>query len=332
MSIGSGERSEPVDALGIAKCDTCTSPRILVIGNEVVCGDCGMVLGVTNASSEPEWRAFSKEEREQRERTGAPLSQSIHDKGLSTVIGKPRSGASREQKEMVSRIKKWQVRSRIHSSTDRNLIQAMSELSRLSEKLHIPRQVKEKAATVYRQALDKDLVRGRSIAAIVAASLYAACRISDIPRTLSQVASETSVSKKDIARCYRLIVRETEIRMPVPDPNSKISTIASKIGITEATQQLAGDLLNAAKEKKITAGKDPMGLAAAALYIACQLNEEIKTQKAIANAAGVTEVTIRNRYKGLKQSLAGTETSLGLDEIDERFKDFMQDQKVVTTS
>ena len=135
MSIGSGERSEPVDALGIAKCDTCTSPRILVIGNEVVCGDCGMVLGVTNASSEPEWRAFSREERERRERTGAPISQAIHDKGLSTVIGRPRSGASKEEKELAARIKKWQVRSRIHSSTDRNLIQAMSELSRLSDKL-----------------------------------------------------------------------------------------------------------------------------------------------------------------------------------------------------
>lgn len=314
------------DSSTITECDTCHSIVIHIIGNEIICGECGLVLGITDGSTEPEWRAFSREERERRERTGAPLSQAIHDKGLSTVIGKPRSGASKEEKEQAHRLKKWQVRSRIHSSTDRNLIQAMGELSRLTDKLHIPNPIKEKAATIYRRALAKDLVRGRSIAAIVAASLYAACRLLNVPRTLPQVAAESPVSKKDIARCYRLIVRETNIRMPVPDPNSKITPIALKIGISEDTQDIAGLILDAAKEHKITAGKDPMGLAAAALYIACQINEDSKTQKAIATAAGVTEVTIRNRYKGLKKAL------VGIDEIDDRFKDFMSDQQKVTAT
>jgi transcription initiation factor TFIIB len=179
----------------------------------------------------------------------------------------------------------------------------MAELDRLSDKAYIPGPVKEKAAVIYRKALDKGLVRGRSIAAIAAAALYAACRITETPRTLREIAEASYVDKKDVARCYRLLLRELKVQMPIADPLTYISKIAERTGITGQTQGLAIKILYEARRKRAAAGKDPMGLAAAALYIACLQNNEKKTQKDIAEAAGVTEVTVRNRYKSLKRQL-----------------------------
>jgi transcription initiation factor TFIIB len=179
----------------------------------------------------------------------------------------------------------------------------MTELSRLTDKLHIPKQVKERAAVVYRKALEKGLVRGRSINAIIAASLYASCRLTATPRTLSELSIHSTLDKKDLSRCYRLLLRELNLRMPIPKAQFRVPKIAAKVNVGERTQQTAVDILRRAEELKATAGKDPMGLGAAALYIACVMNSEKRTQKMIADAAGVTEVTIRNRYKGLKEDL-----------------------------
>ena len=156
---------------------------------------------------------------------------------------------------------------------------------------------------MYRKALDKGLVRGRSIAAIAAASLYAACRTSGTPRTLREVAEASLVEKKDVARCYRLLLRELDVQMPIANPLTYVSKIAERTGISGKTQGLAIHILREAKKMRAAAGKDPMGLAAAALYIACLQNGEKKTQKDIAEAAGVTEVTVRNRYKTLRKQL-----------------------------
>jgi len=179
----------------------------------------------------------------------------------------------------------------------------MAELDRLSDVLHIPASIKEGAALVYRRALNGSLVRGRSIAAIAVASLYAACRLSETPRTLKEVSAASRIRKKDIARSYRLLVRELNLRMPVVDPAKCISKIATAVEISTITQQRAIRIMNEAKMKGIVTGKDPMGLAAASLYVACVLEGERKTQKQVADAANVTEVTVRNRYKGLKKAL-----------------------------
>jgi transcription initiation factor TFIIB len=179
----------------------------------------------------------------------------------------------------------------------------MSELERLSGKVNITPPLKEKAALVYRKALEKGLVRGRSINAITSAALYAACRESGTPRTLNDIAEASLVDKKDVARCYRLLLQELKFNMPVADSLTYVSKIAEKNRITGRTQGTAITILADAKRKRFAAGKDPMGLAAAALYIACLLNNERVTQKDIAEAAGVTEVTVRNRYKALKKQL-----------------------------
>jgi len=237
-----------------------------------------------------------------------PTSYSVHDKGLSTAISQiDRDAFGRKlplrTRLQMWRLRKWQIRSRVHSSVDRNLAQAMAELDRLSDKVYIPSPIKEKAAVIYRKALDKGLVRGRSIAAIAAASVYAACRGSGTPRTLREVAEASLVEKKDVARCYRLLLRELDIQMPIADPLTYVSKIAENTGISGRTQGAAIQILREAKKSRASAGKDPMGLAAAALYIACLQNNEKKTQKDIAEAAGVTEVTVRNRYKSLRKQL-----------------------------
>jgi transcription initiation factor TFIIB len=179
----------------------------------------------------------------------------------------------------------------------------MAELDRLSDKAYLPSSVKEKAAVIYRKALDKGLVRGRSIAAIAAASLYAACRRTETPRSLREISESSLVDKKDVARCYRLLIRELDIQMPIADPLNYISKIAERTSISGQTQGIAIKILREAKRQRAASGKDPMGLAAAALYIACLQNDEKKTQKDIAEAGGVTEVTVRNRYKSLKRRL-----------------------------
>jgi transcription initiation factor TFIIB len=179
----------------------------------------------------------------------------------------------------------------------------MTELERLADKLHIPKSVKDEAALIYRKALDVGLVRGRSISAIVAASLYAACRFTETPRKLNEIVKASSKRRRDITRCYRQIVTKLDLKMPIDTPLKFIQKIALKVGLNQKTQNKAIQILRKARKEQVTSGKGPIGLAAAALYIAHRPQEGNITQCELANAAGITEVTVRNRYKGLIRSL-----------------------------
>ena len=272
---------------------------------EQFCSKCGYVINDKVDAAGPEWRSFQKDGGSDPARTGAPSSLTIHDMGLSTVInplnkdasGKPLAAS---MKSTIERLRTWDSRSQAHQPVDRNLRQALGELNKLKDKVAISANVLEKAAYIYRKALEKKLVRGRSISAMIAASLYAACRDTETPRTLRDIADSANVKRKDIARCYRLLHHELELKMPVVDPIQCVARISSKLDITEKTKRYAIKVLQEAQERKESAGKDPMGLAASALYLSCVKNGVSVTQRDIAEAAGVTEVTIRNRYKGLK--------------------------------
>ncbi|WP_309492903.1 transcription initiation factor IIB [Candidatus Hecatella orcuttiae] len=301
--------SREVGAGRESRCPECGSTLIVESGEtgEVVCGNCGLVLNEVSYDRGPEWRAFTPEEKAGKSRVGGPVSILQADKGLPTVIDKVGKDAFGRKVDLPTRrqmlrLRKWQTRTQYQSPVERNLLQALAELDRLADKLHIPEDLQEEAAEIYRKALDKGLVRGRSISAIVAAALYAACRAYSKPRSLKEIASVSRVKKKDIARCYRLLLQEIDLKMPIPDPRNYISKIATKANIPEKTRTKAIQLLSEAEEKNAIVGKDPVGLAAAALYIACVLTGEKETQKDIAEAAGVTEVTVRNRYKGLKEA------------------------------
>jgi transcription initiation factor TFIIB len=290
-------------------CPECSSKNLVhdYDSGETICGDCGLVLYEQMLDKGPEWRAFTLQEKASRSRVGMPTSYSIHDKGLSTTISQiDRDAFGRKLPQSTRlqmwRLRKWQIRSRVHSSIDRNLAQAMAELERLASQVNIAPPTREKAAVIYRKALEKTLVRGRSINAIAAAALYAACRKSGSPKTLSEISEASLVNKKDVARCYRLLLKELDFHMPISDPLTYVSKIAEN-RVSGKTQGTAIAILREAKQKRFSAGKDPMGMAAAALYIACLQNNEKVTQKDIAEASGVTEVTVRNRYKALKKQL-----------------------------
>ena len=271
---------------------------------EIFCGDCGFVLSERVEDSGPERRSFL-DDKTNKGRTGSGASLAKHDQGLSTIIspinkdasGKPLSAL---MKKTLKRLRTWDSRSQVHTPVDRNLIQAFNELSRLKDKLAISDTVIERAAYIYRKVIENKLVRGRSISAMIASALYAACRDTETPRTLNDVAEASNIKRKEIARCYRLLYRELDLKMPVVDPIHCVARISSRLEITEKTKRYAVKVLKTSQEHEESAGKDPMGLAAAALYLACVKNGEDITQRDIAEAASVTEVTIRNRYKGLK--------------------------------
>jgi transcription initiation factor TFIIB len=290
------------------RCPECGSEALVVDrdGGEKICSRCGYVVQEVIVDRKPEWRAFNHTEIMRRSRVGAPSSPAYSDKGLHTTMGNVR----RDLKGKVSNERKWQLRRlstwqrRVTNSSDhRNLTIAMNILARLCNELHIPKGVKEQAAVIYRHSLKKNLVRGRSIENIVATSLYSACRLFKTQRSLNDICVRVNSSKKDLARSYRLLHDELNLKVPRPKAENKIAKIAGKIDIDYKIQRHAIRLLKKAEEKKITAGKAPTGLAAAALYIACKQNNDKCTQKDIAFAAGVTEVTVRNRYKGLLKGL-----------------------------
>ncbi len=292
------------------RCPDCGDSNVIrdPTRGEIICTSCGLVLDTRLVDQGPEWRAFTSQERDKRSRVGSPMSYTVHDKGLSTVIdwrdrdahGKKLAPHRRAQ---IYRLRKWQIRTRVHSSIDRNLAYAMSELERLTSQLGVPRPVKEAAAILYRRAIEQRLIRGRSIEAMIAATVYAACRLRHVPRTLDEVAHHSRINRKELGRCYRLLLRELEVRIPIASPTDFIPRFAQALGLSSRVQHQAAEIIKAAKAKGITAGKDPTGLAAASLYIASIQEGERRTQREIAEISHVTEVTVRNRYKEFVREL-----------------------------
>ena len=263
-----------------------------------------MVLTQKIIDSGPEWRAFSTEEANNKVRVGAPTTLTLHDKGLSTMIGWKNKDAfgksiSPKMKAEVYRLRKWHVRTRTNKSIDRNLAYAMNELDRFASQLNLSKDIKESSAHIYRKMANKNLIRGRSIEAMLIASIYAACRLSSVPKTLDDFIEFASVDKKKIARCYRLIINELRISIKVSSPINFIPRFCAELNLSGSTQNRAAEILKLAKKFRITAGKAPTGLAGAALYVAAMQEGERRTQREISLAAGVTEATIRNRYKEL---------------------------------
>jgi transcription initiation factor TFIIB len=275
---------------------------------EIACSKCGLVSSDRAQDNRAEWRTFDFESIE-RSRVGSPTSLAYHDMGLATVIGKENKDSSGRHLDAsmnarIQRLRTWDFRTKIHSSAHRNLIHAFTELGNLKDKLGLSEAIMEKTAYLYRKAQEKRLVRGRSTSSILAAAIYAACREMGASRTLKDVANATDVKRKAISRSYRILVLELDIKVPLVDPMKCIAKIANKARLSEKTKRMAMDTMKELIATEISAGKLPMGLAAAVLYMSCLANDESKTQKDIADASGVTEVTIRNRFKDLKTGLA----------------------------
>ncbi|MCW4040024.1 MAG: transcription initiation factor IIB [Candidatus Bathyarchaeota archaeon] len=290
-------------------CPECYNDAVSVIidSGEVVCNTCGLVLREGYPDCKPEWRAYTLEDMRARTRVGAPSTLTKFDKGLSTTFQPFKDPQGRllpmRKRWIMLRLRRWHHRAQRQSSILRNLAQAMNVLTYLAQTLHVPSAVQATAAFMYRKALNKDLVRGRSINGIVAAVFYAACRVTHTPRSLKQVADVSTRSRKEISRNYRLLHQALQLTMPIDEAITYVPKIASIAKVSHATSTCAIELLRQASEQQVDVGKAPQGMAAAALYIASIMNGEKTTQKNLAYASGVTEVTVRNRYLGLDHDL-----------------------------
>jgi transcription initiation factor TFIIB len=281
---------------------------------ENICKKCGMILSdkIQAIINRPEWYdTFDPmvETKDRQHRTGTAISLARYDMGLSTVIGKTNRDASGKiinaaMHTIMQRLRTWDSRARIRtSSSDTSLIHAFNELDILKDKLALPDALVEKAAYMYRKAKNNGLTRGRTISGLVAACVYAACREMNTPRTLKDIAAAANISHKHLAKIYRVLLIELDVKVPLIDQTKCIAKVANKANLSEKTKRQAITVMDEVTKKQISAGKNPMGFAATILYLSCLKTGENKTQVDIAQAAGVTEVTLRNRYKELKSKL-----------------------------
>jgi len=270
---------------------------------EIICKDCGLVIEDKMIDFSQEWRSFDSEDSERKRRTGAPMTYTEYDQGLGTEVGQKGDLLRLEGKNRNKffRLRKWQYR--ISTAIERNLKLALAELKRVSSFLKLPKSVEEEAARIYTQAVQRGLVRGRSMESVVAGALYAACRRHEVPRTLDELAEASNIEKKEIGRTYRFVTRELGISILPSNPADYIARFSSALKLNAETQSQAIEILELAQKAELTSGRGPTGIAAASLYVSALLHGEKRTQREVADVAGVTEVTIRNRYKELLEKL-----------------------------
>jgi transcription initiation factor TFIIB len=305
--VQEGEQTEEREEQSM-DCPECSGKLIVDDEHgETVCTECGLVVEEDSVDRGPEWRAFDAQEKDQKSRVGAPTTNMMHDKGLSTNIDWRDKDAygnalGAKQRKKMQRLRKWNERFRTRDSKERNLKQALGEIDRMASALGLPENVRETASVIYRRALDEDLLPGRSIEGVSTASVYAAARQAGVPRSLDEITEVSRVEKSEIARTYRYVVRELGLEVKPADPESYVPRFASSLGLSEESEMRARQLLQNAKEQGVHSGKSPVGLAAAAVYAAALLTNEKTTQAAVSEVADISEVTIRNRYHELLEA------------------------------
>jgi transcription initiation factor TFIIB len=312
MKMSENEERETLPPIfrDIQRCPECGSARLMrdYDSAEIVCMECGYVVDMKIVDQGPEWRAFDNEQRDKRARVGAPVTFTIHDKGLSTMIdwhdrdifGKKFDA---NQKAQMYRLRKWQRRIRVSDAIERNLAFALSEITKIANVLSLPKSIFETSSIIYRKAVKERLIRGRSIQGISAAAVYIACRQCGLPRTLDEIANAANISKREVGRSYRFLVKELNLSIPPLKASHYISKFSNQLTMQGKVEEIANKILSVASELKLTSGRGPTGIAAAASYVASVLVGEKRTQREIAEIAKVTEVTIRNRYKELIERL-----------------------------
>ena len=274
---------------------------------ETVCTECGLVVEEDEIDRGPEWRAFDSAEKDKKSRVGAPTTNMMHDKGLSTNIGWQDKDAygrqlSTRQRQKMQRLRTWNERFRTRDSKERNLKQALGEIERMASALGLPENVRETASVIYRRALDENLLPGRSIEGVSTAALYTAARQAGIPRSLDEIERVSRVDRMELTRTYRYIIRELGLEVKPADPESYIPRFASDLDLSDEVERRARELVEAARGDGLLSGKSPVGLAAAAVYAAALLCNEKVTQNDVSEVADISEVTIRNRYKELLEA------------------------------
>jgi transcription initiation factor TFIIB len=276
----------------IRKCPECGSKNIITDSRhaELYCADCGIVITENIVDLGPEWRSYDEEQASKRIRTGPPMSYRIHDKGLGT----PTPGLPARTRRL---------RGISIDSSDKTLAFALVEIDRMACALGLPNNIKEAASVLYRRAMKRGLIKGRSIEELVSAMIYITCRQYGVPRTLKEIAEVSRSPLKKIRRAYIFLLRKLEIKLAPADPARYIPRFCSKLGLSAEIRERAMLILKDDEGTGMAKGWGPIGTAAAAIYIATVLSGEYRTEKEIAKVAGTTEITIRDRYKELVKRL-----------------------------
>ena len=287
--------------------DTCKTYPIITDSErgEIVCGGCGLILVQNIADISYVSNSYTLEGFMKLARTGPATSLTMYDKGLSTVIGtnKDFSGNALPSKTKYefNRLRTWDQRSKSRNTA--TLSKAFTLLHGMKTKLGIPDNVVENAAYIYRKTVNAKLTRGRTMASLISASLYAACRENNIPRTLDDIAAAGNVERRILSRDLRTIIKKLGLNLKQYDTASFISKISNNMNLKEKTKRDAFEILKRCEKEQITAGKHPVAQAAASLYISCIMNGEKISQKKFSVESGVSDVTIRNRVVLIKKTL-----------------------------
>jgi len=293
------------------KLDTCKTYSAITDSErgEIVCGGCGLILVQNMSDVSYENSGYTQEDFMKLARTGPATSLTMNDKGLSTVIGTNKDSTgktlSNKTKYEFNRLRTWDQRSKSRKTAA--LSKAFTLLHGMKTKLGIPDNVVENAAYIYRKAVNAKLTRGRTMASLVSASLYAACRENNIPRTLDDVADAGNIERRILSRDLRTIIKKLELNLNQYHTSSFISKISNNMNLKERTKRDAFEILKRCEKEDITAGKHPVAQAAASLYLACLMNGEKISQKKFSIESGVSDVTIRNRAMLIKKTLNLTE-------------------------
>ena len=294
----------------VTECPECGSSQLAqdYDRGELICEKCGLVIDDQYIDQGPEWRAFDMQQEQSRARAGPAMTEMMHDRGLSTKIDESNRDSqgrslSSSKKAQMYRLRKWQRRSRVSGARESTLVSALSEIKRLASAIGLPKHVKERSASIYRKAVEKNLIRGRSVKIVATAVLYTACRELGIPRTLDEFAEVTKFDRKEIGRTYRFLKWELNMKLEPTKPQNYLQKFCNELKLGGEVKRLAEEILNKAEREELLSGKGPTGLAAAAIYIAGIKTGDRRTQIEIADVADVTEVTVRNRYKELAEKL-----------------------------
>jgi transcription initiation factor TFIIB len=272
---------------------------------ETACEDCGLILADRPIDHGSEWRASDEVERAERKRTGPPLTPARHDRGLSSEIGFDRTDAngtplSGQKNGQLARLRREDRRGRWDSKARQNLAHGLSDVRRMSGALDLPRSLRDQACQIFRIAAGQGLMIGRSIEAMTAASVYAACRCAGIPRPLAEITAVAAVPHDRVQNAYAVLNRELRLPAMTIGPAEYIPRLASELDISPATRRRAVDLARVLIAAGATSGCKPAGIAAACLYQAGLEEGERVTQCTLAEAAGITPVTLRTRWRRLQ--------------------------------
>ncbi len=270
---------------------------------ETVCEDCGLIVAEHRIDHGPEWRTLA-DDGSNRPRTGAPLTPARHDRGLSTELwgGIDANGnaVSSRKRRQLGRLKREHARGRWRSKAERNLAHGLSETRRVVSALALPQSIRDQACALFRSAANEGLLPGRSIEAIAAASVYAACRCNGLPRSFDEVAVLASVDSGRVENAYRVMNRELGIPTTPPSPVEFIPRIVSELGISDGTRNRAERLAKQAIDEGVGNGCHPGGVAAGCVYAAARSRCERVTQADVADCAGVSDATVRARWEELR--------------------------------